>query len=520
MIKKLFTTIIIFCCGFSCIAQGFLPPTLTKQQMHEDFDEFVSILENANPQLPIRKIVTGYNQLDSVKLLRQGIDTIQEYFQLIRLYDKALRQMYDIHAFIERQGCHQWDDTTGIDTKIIPEIYTEYDKWGKELAEKTKKTEPWYFPCNPSYIDGDYYLQGVYVLSTKEKDTLTLKNAKIISYNNRSYNDYVLENSNRFFTGSIRWDFKRNQYYCVSSAFLRAGELVVENEDGDIHTINLNNIFGINVQQLFDTTLSHNPDLNFYTHPSDRENRVLYFEKDKILYVYLKDMQDFEHKTAEKVKEIGRGKPINKLIIDVRGNTGGGDMIWHNILKAIVADSLIYDPKMAFLNTEIMRQRLINGQDSIVELRTFEWLPETEYLVKNYTPHYFVPDSNSLQYKGKIYVLQNEDVFSSGHSLTSYCSHIEQLVSVGEPTGLLAGFGLAPMLFQLKNSKFSFRMEPVIDVSNVNSALDVYQDIPEIVIEFPFEEKRKSFDYKKFDMQNENCLYKYDLLFQKVLELE
>ncbi|MCL2073193.1 MAG: hypothetical protein FWH18_04690, partial [Marinilabiliaceae bacterium] len=90
----------------------------------------------------------------------------------------------------------------------------------------------------------------------------------------------------------------------------------------------------------------------------------------------------------------------------------------------------------------------------------------------------------------------------------------------GEPTGLLAGFGLAPVLFQLKNSKFSFRLEPVIDVTKVNNAIDVYQDFPEIVIEFPFEEKRKYLDYDNFDMQNENNLYKYDYLFKKVLELE
>ena len=147
-------------------------------------------------------------------------------------------------------------------------------------------------------------------------------------------------------------------------------------------------------------------------------------------------------------------------------------------------------------------------------------MPGTEYLVTQYDPTYFAPDSNSLKFSGKIYVLQDENVFSAGHSLTSYCSHIEQLISVGEPTGLLAGFGLLSTLYQLKNSKFSFRLEPVIDVSNAKCALDVYQDFPEIIIELPFEEKRKYLDYNWVDMQNENNLYKYDYLFKKVLELE
>ncbi|MDR2126060.1 MAG: hypothetical protein LBP63_04455 [Prevotellaceae bacterium] len=529
--EKFFFTFIIIFCSFAANAQDF-PPTLTKQQMYEDFDELVFILENANPQLPVRKVVTGYSQLDSVKLFKAEIDTIQNYYQFIKLLDYVMRYMYDIHAFMATQCCNPWTDTTGIDTKIINKIKTGYDNWIREMREKTRQTVSAYFPCNPSYIDGDYYLYGLYTLKNKEKDTLILKNVKIISYNNSPYNDYVMKNSHRFINGGIRWDFKRNQYYCNFSAFLINGELVVENENGDIHAINLNLYNSIDVIQLSDTSLSHNPDFKYYNHLLNRENRVLYFEKDKILYVYLKDMQDPEHiteetlkefgkGTAEKVKEIGNGKEINKIIIDVRGNKGGGDAAWHNLLKTIVADSLIYDPKVAFLNTELMRQRFdVKGKDSaIIELQTFEWLPGTEYLF-NYDPFYFVPDSNSLRYKGKIYVFQDGDVYSAGHSITSYCRHVEQLISIGEPTGLLAGFGTAPILFQLKNSKFSFHLEPLIDLTNVNSALDIYQDIPEIVIEFPFEEKIKYLDYRKFDMQNENCLYKYDYLFKKVLELE
>ena len=518
MKKNFLFTTVITCCF---LLTAWTPPTLTKEQMYEDFDEFLFILENANPQLPIRKSVTGVGILDSIKALRTRIDTIQNYFDFIKLFDYSMRYMYDIHAFIEKQGCHQWDDTIGIDTKIINEIYTEYDKWLKEQSAKKGQTEHSYFPCNPSYLDGNYYLYGYYILTSKDKnDTLFIKNAKIISYNNSPYNDYVLRNSHRFFGGSIRWDFKQNKYYCNSSAFLRNSELVLENEDGKIFSLNPSAYYGIDViTQRCDATLNQNADFKFYKQTYKRENRVFYLEKDKILYVYLPDMNDPEYQTAEKVKEIGKGKEINKVIFDVRGNLGGSDFVWHNVLKSIVADSLIYDVQMAFLNTDLMRQRLDNHAN-ITKVQKFEWLPNTEYLVTQYAPSYFVPDHNSLNYKGKIYVLQDENVYSAGHSLTSYCRHIEQLISVGEPTGLLAGFGLMPMLFQLKHSKFSFRIEPVIDVTKVNSALDVYQDFPEIVVEFPFEEKRKYLDYKNFDMQNENNLYKYDYLFKKVLELK
>jgi len=496
------------------------PPTMTKQQMYEDFDELLFILENANPQLPIRKAVTGVNLLDSVKTLRKKIEDIQDYYNFINLLDKSLSYMYDIHAVVAKDF-HEWDhfyDTTGIDLKLVNIIHTNYRKRANEQYE-SQNPRSW-FPANPTYIDGNYYIHGVYTLTNRDNDTLILKNAKILLYNNSPYNDYVLENSDKF-KGGFRWDFKRNRYYSLSSNFPRDCELVVENEDGEIFSLNPSKYNGFSIVQLSNPDFFPHPDFQPYPHPNPalREKRVLYSENDNILYVFLPIMEDAENQIPEKVKEIGKDKEIKKVIIDVRGNRGGGDYVWQNLLKAIVADSLIYDAQMAFLNTELMRKRLdYHVKES--QVQTFEWLPDAEYLITQYVPSYFVPDSNSLKYSGKIYVLQDENVFSAGHSLTSYCRHIEQLVSVGQPTGLLAGFGLAPILFQLKNSKFSFRLEPVIDVTNVNCALDVYQDFPEIVIEMPFDEKRKYLDYTDFDMQNENNLYKYDYLFKKVLEIE
>ena len=513
MIKKIVSCIIVFY-SLSCFAQDF-PPTLTKQKMYEDFDEFIHILQEANPQLPVRKVVTGYDQLDSVKLLRSAIDTIEDYYRFIGLLDHALGYMYDIHAVMAKQVYEQWDDTTEMDIKMVSEIYTKFRQRGIELY--MKGGGPRWFPCNPSYIDGNYYIHGFITLTSRDGDTLVLKNVKIISHDNIPYNEYVLKSMFRF-QNSVRWDFKRNQYYSTASSFLKKGELVIEDENGNIDTVNLDMYYGTHVQQFSDTNLFNHLDFKLQL-PTEREKRVFYFEQDKILYIYLNDMNDTENKFIEKVKEVGRNKELKKVIIDVRGNRGGGDPFWNQLLKTIVADSLIYDVQMAFCNSELMRKRLGKHAESS-KVQTFEWLPNTEFLLTQYVPSYFVPDANSFQYKGKIYVLQDEEVFSAGHSLTSYCRHIEQLVSVGEPTGLLAGFGLAPLLYQLKNSKFSFRLEPAIDVTKVNSAIDVYQCFPEIVIEFPFEEKIKALDYKMFDMQNETCLYKYDYLFKKVLEME
>jgi hypothetical protein len=493
------------------------PLSLTKDQMYEDFDEFISILQDANPQLPIRKAVTGIDHLAQAKSLRSAIDTLENYYRFINLLENTLGCMFDGHARMADQIYEHEKNIEGIDANIIPTIASGDNQWAYSEPYRTR-----WFPCNPSYINGDYYLHGNYFLIDKENpdDTVFLRRAKILSYNNQPYQDYVMKRS-RFFSNGMHWDFQRKQYYCKTSVFpIDNKGLTVENLNGEVISLELNRYNSI-AHQRDDMSLSSNPDFQVINIQSFRK-KVLYFQEDKILYIYSNLMPADENELANEIKAIGNGKEINKVIIDVRGNRGGNDLAWHQLLKALVADTLIYDVQMAFCHSELMNKRLDKQftDPNAVELKTFDWLPDVTFSVTKFAPSYFIPDSNSLKYKGKIYVLQNEDVYSAGHSFTTYCHHIEQLVSVGIPTGFLAGFGLMPMLYQLKHSKFSFRLEPAIDVTRVNKVEDVYQDIPEILIEIPFDEQIKILDYRFYDMQNEKCLYTYDYLFKKVLEME
>jgi hypothetical protein len=300
-----------------------------------------------------------------------------------------------------------------------------------------------------------------------------------------------------------------------------SGILRVEDR-GKIIDIDLNQKYGVYLSN--DTVFKKDIPKKSDSVEKYSNQTILYLEKDKILFIGLKSMSDPENKITEQIKEIAKDKPINKVIIDLRNNSGGSDLVWHGILKAIVADSLPYNPVMAFKNTKRIK-KLYDYPNAFydikkLDVKEFEWLPGESFLVTNFESDYIVPDSNSLNYKGKIYILQDEEVYSSGHALASYASHVEQLVSVGEPSGLFAGFGLNPALFQLKHSKFTFRLETAIDVSNATKPEDVYQNIPEVIINIPPDKK---LEYKKdwfYDRHCEKYLYMYDYLFQKVLEME
>jgi hypothetical protein len=103
--------------------------------------------------------------------------------------------------------------------------------------------------------------------------------------------------------------------------------------------------------------------------------------------------------------------------------------------------------------------------------------------------------------------------------MAGYC---DQLVSAGEPTGLLAGMGASPWVFQLKHSKFTFTLEPVLDISNVKELEDFYHDTPEIIIKQSAEDVFKRMDdiVLNRDIHSKEYLLNHDPVFKKVLELE
>ena len=516
MKNKLNVTILLLCILFgtgSLFAQDEnpVPAKLSQKKMYADFDQLFSILQDCNPQLTIRKAVTGIDQLQHIQSLRPAIDTITNIDNFYELLRTALNYTLDINTKESHTFNPQYDNLKKIDT-----VYMDYQR-----DNSMPLPLPKVLMGNPICIKHDYFLPGIYQFINSapgEKDTVELHYSKIISYNGIPFKSYVQDNLIKSPAAGTRWDYDNKEYYSLSATIPLSGILIVEDK-GKMMSLNLYHKYRVITNQV--DGYSVKPEIPW---GNQYKNKVLYLEKDQILYIYFENMVDPQNEIPQKIKEIGKGKEIKKVIIDVRGNRGGSDYVWHNTLKAIVAHTLVYNPILAFKNTPLLKKthQHSNAFFNIKKLNVevFDWLPGESFLTTNFKPQFLEPDDNSLNYKGKIFILQDEKVYSAAHSLTSYARHITQLVSVGEPCGFLAGFGLNPVLFQLKNSKFTFRMETTVDVSHVSEVIDVYQDFPEVRIHIPIHKKLEYIQDQGYDRQCETYLYKYDHLFQKVLELK
>jgi hypothetical protein len=248
---------------------------------------------------------------------------------------------------------------------------------------------------------------------------------------------------------------------------------------------------------------------------------VKYYDSLGLLYIYMGAMNE-DSVFVNSIKEIGKNKSVKRIIIDIRDNMGGSDYAWMHVLQAIIKDTIEEKIVLAMKNTEFAWKYIdiVKGEKKIQETK-LPFLNNLDVVLLPNKPYYIYPDSNSLAFGGSIYILQNEKVYSAAQSLVTYAKQIPQLISVGVPTGNIAGRGYGRFVFQLDESKFTFLLDGTIDVTNVKTAEDVFHDRPKIEIYPTLEEIIEMNNYGRLlNKRGDEFLFKHDYLFKKVLEME
>lgn len=504
------------------------PLRLSKQQMYDDYDQFVDIIKTYNAQWEIRSKYTGYDLMAILQNRRTMIDSIDNYWEFINFLDNSLLFLLDNHAnrtsfYYKVKEPRYAPGQSFYKSKKISKVYDGLDKY---LAFKysTDTVSPIFQTIACKYIDGEYYMLASFAFVNRSVgDSICFKNARVIACDNMPVDNYVKEKMIGLLSPyHIRFDFNKNKYYTDQLVIDYNKSLKVEDENGIIHNFVPNN-YPIKIQSPANDYLSKHLSESNQNYNNRELHFAKYFEKEKILYIYLEMMSyQKEHNIIDTVKKIGKGGDIDKIIIDVRGNIGGGDKFWDDLLSAIIKDTIKFYDKIA-LNANEQTIAFFKSQYPKEMVDEFEYLKvpflddKTMFV---HTKHSTIdPDEESLCFSGPIYIFQNERTFSSGHSFSSFAKHSDQLISVGVPTGDMVGFGFNPWHFQLKNSLFTFHFETTIDLSNSNKWEDTFQCVPEIVV-WPSIEELLNYNSYRYLMDIEEFLFTKDYLFQKVLKCE
>ncbi len=499
------------------------PYKITKEQMYEDYDQFMHIIETYNVQIELRK-KTGYDMMAALKARRAKIEECDNYWDFLELLDDGLRYTMDGHArMVTYEHCL---GNSFYDTMNIREIEKGLKQYCSDRHGKDSRFE---FAFGTKYLDGQYYTTSYYsFLRKKDKtknipDSICFKDVRFVAVDRMPIDLYVKNRIGKDSPVYVKYDVKRDKYY-VNVLFLPSYKLIkVEDSVGNVYEFYPNDYEFIG-STFYNDIYRKDPNLYYSKEIKRGKQEVVYVSMQKTLYIKVKEMlYSPDYDIIDSIKTKARGKDIENVIIDVRNNQGGSDLVWHDILQAIIKDTLTIetncvfnynDEARSFFNSEFPLWAVDEYQKTVLPFLDGKMVSQKVKRIDS-----IVPDSNSIAFDGKIYIFYNDRSHSAASSLVAFAKQHENIVSVGEPTGLVDGFGVGPWSFQLKNSHFTFQFETMLDITGATKWQDLFQCTPEIEVRPTLKEWH---DYSENEsiMEWKDFLPKYDYLYKKVMKLD
>jgi len=483
--------------------------SFSRQQMYEDYNQFVQIVRDYNPQINVREMVTGYNVLSRLESLRPQIDSVCSNHDYFKLLENAVSTLVDIHAYaISPTRSPFWmplyHNTTfkAIDTSAIRSVMRYYTE---SPASNCSDNSSFSFGSILQYIDGKYYTMGEIVLKGKNSKVKICESI-LTKVNGENVDTYVYNNLHKQIGAFVRWDHKNRKYYS-NMLRLPLSQITFQDKEGNEKNVNL----ALYPVKLYRLSSGQKKILKQF--PKTESKNVVYFDNSRVVYIRIPVMSPgIEKPIIDELFHIFQDYNPEKIVFDVRNNRGGSDEVWINIVERLICDTISFPTCLA-----------VRNQEDIVNYCHKQW--QTKLTKYNYFGQSFAcvtdtftldPDSFNMGFKGCFYVLQDQNTLSAAHSLSSLCRYSDRFISVGIPTGILAGRGVGPSLFQLSNSKFTFAMECDIDFTEISDALDCYQDNPEILVQTSLEEEiMRNFFHPKY-IYSEQYLFNKDTFLQSV----
>lgn len=421
---------------------------MSKVEMVDDFNQLVSIINNYYRAKPLVEQRTHTDISKELNLLKETCNTIHTKEEFAHLIYKALNVLNDKHSAI-------------IDARMVKTYFSnspDIAAFGNVSLADTLNADYYYQLTNSmmpkmktgirsKYINGHYYTARSF---TYNKIFFDL-GEEITEINHIPISEYVEQNKYELF--DLVWDERNSKWY---SEFFWINKKIIEDKDFVLtignKEIALNSGVTVEIKQKAQQ-FSLSPLVTAF---------------DDILYIRMPEMineQWYSEQIASNYKP-----DVTKIIIDIRGNRGGGDDAWIQVLSSIIGQPISIETNIS-----------MNSNEAIKKLLPLLKLSEPQIL-SSFT---ISPAKGSLNFGGDIYIIQDADTYSAASSLASIAFQHKNIISVGYPLSHIGGRGLAPLLFRLNNSGIIFRMSFTVDLSGketnpyMNKAeIEMQQDIP------------------------------------------
>lgn len=187
------------------------------------------------------------------------------------------------------------------------------------------------------------------------------------------------------------------------------------------------------------------------------------------------------------------------LLIDIRGNSGGSEQYWRQLLVApLIAEPVAWRWYVAVRSgeaaQEYMKSRLGPGYYFLQVGRGNLPGPQNvprEVFTEEFIEPIQLPDvimpKNSVGFTGRIFMLVDERVYSSSETFAAFAKTTGWATLVGTVTGG-DGIGFDPMVFTLPNSKLSVRMAESMGLNPDGTANEETRTVPHVLVDTALDE--------------------------------
>ncbi|MGB9781064.1 MAG: S41 family peptidase [Caldanaerobacter sp.] len=491
---------------------------LTIEQKLKDFEYMYNILKDNFPFFEVKKRVLGYDWLSRKSEFEEWIketkndkefyDTMRRILNLLQnghthiLSPKTYKDFCEVYNTVSCiSGYGPWQQV--LNNKNVVE---KYKYWSNIINEDKRYIVPIYF----KYIEGKYVAD--YAIREKDLEDYGIERGSILQkINDLTTKEYIESLKDKEF---LKYDFKRNEFkmnqLLISTPDIQVVKLTFLTPEGKIVERDIKSVV------MYTNSPRNIKDMKNFTTAIIKKDKIAYIKIYKFAFDYKKE-QEAIYEFLNQVKN------YPYLIIDVRGNPGGNDMYWmQNIVAPLIDKPLKTNYYIVVRNGEYIKPfikakfgRFLLSFKSTKELPTNLNFPKE--LKEDFGKFVCFPKSispkNPVGFKGKIFLLVDEYVYSSSESFASFAKATKWATLVGTATGG-DGIGVDPTICALPNSGLIFRFPFDMGINPDGTINEEMHTQPDIYVEET---------YKDFINTNELSLggsfYSNDVVIKKVLKM-
>ena len=222
--------------------------------------------------------------------------------------------------------------------------------------------------------------------------------------------------------------------------------------------------------------------------------------KDKLAYIRIKSLIGDQYINQDKdivINYLNEIKDYPFLIIDIRGNGGGDSRYWAYFLLPNIIDKKYETKDYLLIKSGELNKKIFEQFNFNKDVKTFldksSFSRDVKDILKDFDGYLafdsiIEPSEDSIHYKGKIYLLVDNGVYSSAEMLASFCKETKLATLVGSRTGG-DGIGFDPMQVALPNTAFVLRFSNNMGLTESGSINELDQTMPDIIVQESEEDK-------------------------------